>query len=167
MAATKDNLSAAFAGESRANRKYLFFADKADKEGHAQVARLFRAAADAETVHARNHLVVLEGIGSTEQNLQEAVAGESDEFENMYPMFIEQAEKEGQEEALRSFRKANAVERIHHTLYSKALEALQSEDTPKEEPYYVCQVCGNTVSSKAPAICPICGVPQTMFKKID
>ncbi len=167
MEATKDNLSAAFAGESRANRKYLFFADKADEEGYAQIARLFRAAADAETVHARNHLTVLEGIRSTVQNLEEAIAGENDEFENMYPMFIEKAEKEGQKEAMMSFKKANAVERLHHALYSQALKALQVGDALKEESYYVCQVCGNTVGSEAPDFCPICGVPQSMFKKID
>lgn len=167
MAETKDNLSAAFTGESRANRKYVFFAEKAEEEGHKQIARLFRAAADAETVHAKNHLKVMEGINTTAENLEEAIAGESDEFENMYPAFIEQGEKENQKDAVLSFKRANPVERIHHSLYAEALKALKGGDTLKEEVYYVCQICGNTVGSQASEICPICGAPKSMFKKID
>ena len=161
---TSENLKEAFAGESQANRKYLAFARKADEEGYPQVARLFRAAAEAETVHALAHLKVLEGVGSTRENLEEAIGGETHEFTEMYPAFIEEAEKEGNGPAAISFKNANAVERIHAGLYKKALENLGSNE---ETVYYVCQVCGNTVEGEAPEKCPICGAPRKMFKLIE
>ena len=123
---TSDNLQAAFAGESQANRKYLAFAAKADAEGHPQIAKLFRAAAAAETVHAHAHLRVMGGVKDTKQNLQAAIAGEAHEFKEMYPGFIKEAEAEGNKAAVISFRNANAVEKTHHDLYSKALEALEA-----------------------------------------
>ncbi len=162
--ATADNLKDAFAGESQANRKYLAFAKKADEEGYEQVAKLFRAAADAETVHAHAHLRVMGGIGETKANLQEAIGGETHEFTEMYPSFIEVAEKEGNAGAEMSFKNANAVEEIHAGLYQKALDDLGSN---QETDYYVCQVCGNTVEGEAPDKCPICGAPKKMFKKVD
>ena len=162
--ATADNLKDAFAGESQANRKYLAFAKKADEEGYEQVAKLFRAAADAETVHAHAHLRVMGGIGETKANLQEAIGGETHEFTEMYPSFIEVAEKEGNAGAEMSFKNANAVEEIHAGLYQKALDDLGSNQGTD---YYVCQVCGNTVEGEAPDKCPICGAPKKMFKKID
>ena len=113
MSKTDQFLKEAFAGESQANRKYLAFAAKADQEGYSQVARLFRAAADAETVHAHNHLRVLNGIKSTKENLQEAIAGETHEFKTMYPQMIETAKAEGQKAAERSFTYANLVENVH------------------------------------------------------
>ncbi len=161
---TIDNLKEAFAGESQANRKYLAFAKKADEEGYAQVAKLFRAAADAETVHAHAHLRVMKGIGSTEENLKEAIGGETHEFKKMYPKMIEEAEKEGENEAMLSFKYANAVEEIHAGLYQKALDNLGNNPSVD---YYVCQYCGNTVEREAPEKCPICGAPKSMFKKID
>ena len=124
MGNTKENLQEAFAGESQANRRYLFFADKAEKEGHSQIARLFRAAAEAETVHARNHLEAMDGVKSTKDNLKTAVSGEHYEFTKMYPGFIEQAKSENNTKAEISFIHANAVEKIHHSLYQKALEAI-------------------------------------------
>ena len=117
MAKTTDNLQQAFAGESQANRKYLFFADKAEEEGQKQIARLFRAAAEAETVHARNHLRVLQGIKSTKDNLSAAIGGEHHEFTQMYPGFIKEAEGENQTGAKRSFDLANQVEKTHHGLF--------------------------------------------------
>ena len=167
MSKTVDDLKDAFAGESQANRKYLFFADKAAEEGYPQIARLFRAAADAETVHARSHLNVLKGVGATADNLKEAITGEGYEFEKMYPAFIEQAKKEGNNGAEVSFRRANTVEKIHHRLYSEALKVLDADEKMKDEPYFVCQVCGNTVPGEAPLVCPICGAPIAEFKKID
>ena len=167
MSCTPDNLQAAFAGESQANRRYLFFADKADEEGYRQVARLFRAAADAETVHARNHLRVMGGIKSTRDNLEEAVKGESYEFVSMYPKFIEHAKEDKNEQAEISFTHANAVEKIHHELYQKALDGLEKGAKLKDEPYYVCQVCGNTVGGEAPDKCPVCGAPKSKFKKVE
>jgi rubrerythrin len=161
---TMDNLKEAFAGESQANRKYLAFAKKADEEGYAQVAKLFRAAADAETVHAHAHLGVMKGVGSTEDNLHQAIDGETEEFESMYPGMMEEAKSEGNDAAYQSFAYANAVEKIHAGLYQKALDNLGSNETVD---YYVCQYCGNTVEGEAPDKCPICGAPKNMFKKID
>lgn len=167
MSNTQENLQEAFAGESQANRRYLFFADKAEKEGHPQIAGLFRAAAEAETVHARNHLEVMGGIGSTKDNLGAAVSGEGYEFREMYPGFIEQAKSEDNERAEISFTHANAVEKIHHDLYQKALKALEAGQQLKDEPYFVCQVCGNTVAREAPEKCPICGAPRSKFKRVE
>jgi len=164
---TQENLQEAFAGESQANRRYLFFADKAEREGYPQIARLFRAAAEAETVHARNHLEVMGGIGTTEGNLETAIKGESYEFMKMYPGFIEQAESDNNQRAQISFRHANAVEKIHHDLYQKTLEAVKLGQRLKDEPYFVCQVCGNTVAGEAPETCPVCGAPKTKFKKVE
>ena len=159
-----DNLKEAFAGESQANRKYLAFAKKADEEGLNQVARLFRAAAEAETVHAHNHLTVLKGINSTKDNLKEAIAGEVEEFKEMYPAFIKIAQDENNKEALWTFDVANQVEEIHAGLYKKALDSLGEN---VEVVYYVCNFCGNTVEKEAPDICPICGAPKIEFKKIN
>ena len=167
MANTKDNLEEAFAGESQANRKYLFFSEKADEAGNKQVARLFRAAAEAETVHARNHLKVLGEIKSDVENLQAAVGGENYEFTEMYPDFITQAKSEGNQKAERSFDLANKVEQIHHELFGVTLRDLEAGKPLKDEPYYVCQVCGNTVEAEAPERCPVCGAPRSRFKKID
>ena len=164
---TIDNLKEAFAGESQANRKYLFYAEKAEKEGQKQAARLFRAAADAETVHAKAHLNAMEGIGSTVENLKAAAEGEHEEFTEMYPPMIEQAEKDGNTKAKRAFEHANAVEKVHHGHFSSALKAIEEGKELKDEPYYVCQVCGNTVAGKALDRCPVCGAPMSAFKKID
>ncbi|MFN3739208.1 MAG: rubrerythrin family protein [Thermodesulfovibrionales bacterium] len=164
MTKTEKHLLEAFAGESQANRKYLAFAKKAEEEGYMQVARLFRAAAEAETVHALNHLRELGGIKSTKENLEAAINGETYEFQNMYPQMIKDAESEGKGGALRSFEFANEVEKIHANLYKKALENLgKNPDTV----YYVCQVCGNTVEGAAPDECPICGAKKEAFKKIE
>ena len=164
---TQENLRTAFAGESQANRRYLFFADKAEKEGHPQIARLFRAVAEAETVHARNHLEVMGGIRSTRDNLGAAIEGENYEFIQMYPGFIEQAKAEGNDKAQVSFDYANKVEKIHHGLYQKALESLEAGQSLRDEPYFVCQGCGYTVAGEAPERCPICGAPRKMFKRVE
>jgi rubrerythrin len=166
LSQTEKNLAEAFAGESQASRRYFFFAEQAEGEGHPQIARLFRAAVEAETVHARNHLKVLGGINSTEGNLKEAISGEEYEFTRMYPAFIKQAKEEGQTKAEISFSHANAVEKVHHALYQKALESLGAGKELKAEPYFVCQVCGNTVGGEAPEKCPICGAPKSKFKRV-
>jgi rubrerythrin len=167
MGATKENLEAAFAGESQASRKYTYFAEKAEQEGHKRVARLFRAAADAETVHARNHLKVLQGIKSTRENLEAAIGGENHEFTEMYPEFIKKANAESEKKAADSFDLANKVEKIHHTLYSDALGRLGKGDSGELKPFYVCQYCGNTVEGEAPEKCPVCGMSKKMFKLIE
>ncbi len=165
MSKTEQALKEAFAGESQANRKYLAFAVKADQEGYPQMARLFRAAAEAETVHAHNHLRALKGIGSTRENLQEAINGETHEFKKMYPEMIEAAKSEGQKEAERSFHYANEVEKIHAQLYQKLLDGFER---PQENyPYYVCPICGYTAEKSAPGVCPVCGAKGESFKRID
>ena len=165
MGKTNDNLQEAFAGESQANRKYLAFAKAADDEGLPQIARLFRAAAEAETVHAMNHLRALNGIKNTADNLQEAISGETHEFKIMYPEMIEAAKAEGQRDALQSFNYANQVEQVHAGLYEAALKSLGEE--VEEYPYYVCPVCGYTSEVDPPSTCPVCGTPGRMFKKIE
>jgi len=161
---TEKNLQEAFAGESQANRKYLAFAKKAEADGHPQVAKLFRAAAEAETVHAHAHLRALGGIGSTEANLREAIGGETHEFTEMYPQMIREATSEGFDPALRSFTFANAVEKVHADLYRKALESLGKNAAVD---YYVCQVCGNTIEGAPEGPCEVCGAAKTSFRKID
>jgi rubrerythrin len=161
---TEKNLQAAFAGESQANRKYLAFAKKAEKEGFSQVAKLFRAAAAAETVHAHNHFKELSGIQSTKENLETAINGESYEFQQMYPQMIREAEAEGNKSALRSLNFANEVEKVHADLYKKALENLGKNE---ETDYYVCDICGYTAEGEAPDSCPVCKAKKSAFKKID
>ena len=167
MAKTDDNLQAAFAGESQANRKYLAFAKAAEKEGFAQVARLFRAAAEAETVHAHNHLRVMGGVKTTAENLKAAIEGETHEFEEMYPAFIKQAEKDNNGKAGMSFQFANRVEQVHAGLYKKAAGAVAGGRDLAATPIFVCQTCGNTVEGEPPASCPICGASKDRFKRID
>jgi rubrerythrin len=167
MANTNDNLKAAFAGESQASRKYLYFAEKADKDGQPQVAKLFRAASEAETIHARNHLNALNGIGAVTDNLKEAVSGEHYEFMDMYPGFITQSQTEKNSKAEVSFNWANQVEKVHHGLYEKALKEVTAGKKPEAKPIYVCARCGNTVEGEAPDKCPICNAAKSFFKKID
>ena len=164
MTKAEKGLQEAFAGESQANRKYLAFAKKAEAEGFKQVARLFRAAAEAETVHAHNHLRELGGIKSTRENLAEAIHGESYEFQKMYPQMIEDANAEGNKGALRTFTYANEVEKVHAALYQKALDDLGKN---AETDYYVCQVCGYTAEGEAPDECPVCKAKKQAFKKVD
>ena len=161
---TEKNLKEAFAGESQANRRYLAFAKKAEEEGFKQVAKLFRAAAEAETVHAHNHLRALGGIKSTKENVQEAIGGETYEFKKMYPEMVTKAKAEGLKQAEISFDYANQVEKIHAALYENALAELGKN---KAVDYYVCPVCGNTVEGKAPDQCPICNTPGSRFMKIS
>ena len=164
MSQSEQNLKDAFAGESQANRKYLAFAKQADKEGFAQVAKLFRAAAEAETVHAHTHLRTFGGINSTADNLQEAINGETYEFTSMYPEMIKTAEAEDEKKALRSFSYANEVEKIHAGLYQKALDSI---DNSVEADYYVCDVCGYTCENEAPDVCPVCKSQKKAFFKVD
>lgn len=163
---TDDNLKAAFAGESQANRRYLAFAAKAQSEGLRQIARLFRAVAEAETVHAHAHLRVMKGIGSTAQNLEAAIAGEAHEFQRMYPDFAKAAEAERQQAALTSFRYAMAVEQTHHRLFNEALAVVKAGRDLPEVPVRVCQVCGHTVVGDAPDRCPVCNAGRERFMEI-
>ena len=166
MTKTLDNLKEAFAGESQASTTYLAFARKAEQEGQPQVAKLFRAAALAETFHARNHLDVMAGIKPTVENLQAAISGENMEHVKMYPEFIEQANKEQQPKAVRTFDYARKVEIMHEGLYKAALDAIKGVGKPKDTDYYVCQICGTTVEGNAPDRCPVCGAPKAQFIKV-
>lgn len=161
---SEKDLLAAFAGESQANRKYLAFAKQADKEGHPQVAKLFRAAAEAETVHAHNHLRTLGGVKGTADNLKEAIAGETHEFKEMYPEMIGHAKEEKLKAAELTFNFANEVEKVHAALYQHALDNL---DNLKEVDYYVCTVCGYTCENEPPDKCPVCNAKASAFFKVD
>ncbi|OSM02552.1 rubrerythrin family protein [Magnetofaba australis] len=164
---TEDNLKAAFAGESQANRKYLAFAKKAETDGFPQVAKLFRAVAEAETLHAHAHLRVLDGIKDTVTNLEEAMGGESYEFTDMYPGFVKEAEAEGNSRAVKSMSQAMEVEKVHYDLFSQALAAVKSgKDLDAALDIYICPVCGHTEIGKAPDNCPVCGVKGEKYLSI-
>ena len=164
--ATMENLQAAFAGESQANRKYLAFAKKAETDGMPQVAKLFRAAAEAETVHAHAHLRVMGGVKTTVDNLKAAVEGEGYEFKTMYPQFVKEADAEKNQGAGVSFKNAMAVEQIHYGLYSNALSAAEKGKDLPAASIYVCAVCGNTVVGNVPDKCSVCGGPKAKFSEV-
>jgi len=166
MSKTEKDLKDAFAGESQANRKYLAFSKKAEQEGFKRAAKMFRAAAAAETVHAHNHLRELGEIRSTRENLQAAIGGESYEFQNMYPQMIADAKAEGNAGALRSFEYANAVEKVHAALYQQVLDSLD-RDKGKDTEYHVCQVCGYTTEGEAPDECPVCKSKKQAFTRVE
>lgn len=161
---TKENLMAAFAGESQANRKYLAFAKKAEQEGYVAAAKMFKAAAEAETIHAHGHLAAAGGIGSTVENLEGAVSGETFEFEEMYPPYLEEAKKAGDSAAVKSFTYALEAEKVHASLFSSVLSKLSKDD--KSE-FYLCPVCGYIHKNSTPENCPICGAKGSVFVKID
>jgi rubrerythrin len=162
---TQKNLAAAFAGESQANRKYLAFSKQAEIEKLPQVAKLFRAAAEAETIHALTHLRNLGLVKSTADNLRSAIAGETYEFTEMYPGFISEAQGENQSVAIiKGMQMANDAEKVHASLYQKALDSLAS---PVAVDYYVCSVCGHIAEGQAPDQCPICLAKAAAYKKID
>ena len=163
MSNTEKNLMDAFAGESQANRKYLAFAREADEEGMAQVAKLFRAAAAAETVHALAHLKNAGKVHDTKANLQDAINGETYEFTKMYPEMIQEAEAEGKTAIAKYFSFVNKVEGVHAELFKKALE---NPAALPETDYYICSVCGSTHEGPCEK-CPVCGAPAKAFKKVE
>jgi rubrerythrin len=163
---TEDNLQTAFMGESGAVRRYTLFADKAEQEGQTQAARLFRAAARAEEIHARNHLTVMGGIGSTKDNLLAAVIGEQQETIGMYPIMIQDAQADRHDRAEQSFAWASSVEKAHLAMFEKALAAVKAGETIDETAMYVCGVCGHTVSGAAPDPCPVCGA-RNSYDEVD
>lgn len=165
MEKTTKNLKAAFSGESQANRKYLAFADMAEKDGKPHLARLFRAAAHGETVHALNHLRTLGEARDSKKNLENAIAGETYEIEKMYPEFIVEAEKENRQDAKMSFEKALKVENSHRALFRESLEKIENGDIAEHD-YFVCSVCGYPALDAAPENCPVCGAPKTSFLNI-
>jgi len=166
MTKTVENLKDAFAGESQANRRYLTFAQKAEEEGFPQAAKLFRAAAEAETVHAFNHIRAMGDVKTTAENLTAAITGEVFEYKKMYPEYVKTAKKEENTQATWSFNVAGQVEQIHSRLFSKAAGALKKGKELAKVDYYVCSVCGNTVENEAPEKCPVCGNPKSKFFKV-
>ena len=165
MSKTDNNLQEAFAGESQARNRYMAFSMKADEEGYPQAARMFRAAAAAETVHAINHLRAMKGVNATADNLSEAVAGETHEFKSMYPEMIAVAKEEGNKQAQISFSYANEVEKVHAALYQKLKDTLSKD--MEQYPYWVCPVCGYTSEKEHPERCPVCNAKGDRFIKID
>jgi rubrerythrin len=165
MSKTNENLQAAFAGESQANRKYLAFAKQAEKDGYPHIAKLFRAVAAAETVHAHNHFRILGGVGTTEENLKAGIAGESYEITSMYPEFIAEAEAAGEKKALNSFKWAWEVEKEHEQIFQQVLANMGADIAGLE--IWVCPVCGSTHIGVRPDKCPVCGTPGERFELIQ
>lgn len=164
MPTTEANLKEAFAGESQANRKYLAFAKKAEQDGFANVAKLFRTAAEAETIHAHAHLAALDGVKSTAENLKAAIEGETHEYTKMYPPMLKQAEADNHK-GKRMFAFALKAEAVHAELYKKALAAVE-QGKDLTEAFYLCPVCGHIETGKPPASCPICGAKADKFVQV-
>jgi rubrerythrin len=162
---TKANTAAAFAGESQAHMKYLAFASAAEREGFANIARLFRAVSFAEQAHATAHLRALEGVGDTVKNLGEAMSGENFEVDEMYPAYIASAKLQEEKRAQTSMERAMEAEKVHAQLYARAKESAQAKQDFDLSAIYVCEVCGWTVEGGAPDKCPLCGAPATRFIK--
>jgi rubrerythrin len=166
LMATMDNVKEAFAGEAQANRKYQAFSEKAAEEGFRGVATLYKAASEAEAIHAKKLLKVLGAVGATERNLEASIAGETHEFTSMYPEFIKAAEAEGKNDAIIAFTHAMKAEQVHAELYKKALAAVKAKTDLSREKIFLCPVCGNIALGKAPDKCPICGVFGKQFREI-
>lgn len=164
MSKTEKNLKEAFAGESQANRKYLAYAQMAEDEFFHGVAKLFRAVAAAETIHAHKHLRTAGRVKSTRENLQDALSGEIHEIKSMYPQMIEDAKAEGERSAEISFSHAHEVEKVHAELYRQALE---DPDKYPVTDYHICKICGYTASGSTPEKCPVCGANQKAFFKVE
>jgi len=165
MADTYENLKEAFAGESQAFQKYMAFARKAEAEGKPNIARLFRTTAAAEKLHAEGHLNALDGVGSTLQNLEAAIAGETHEYKTMYPPMLEEAAAKGHK-AKRMFGYAVEAEAVHAELYTRALEAAKGGKDLAESRFYLCPVCGHIEFGAPPETCPICGVKAGKYVQV-
>jgi len=163
MSNSMKNLKEAFAGESQANRSYLAFAAKAEEEGYPLVAKRFRVAAASETVHAINHLKVMGGVKSTAENLDSSISGENYEHTSMYPSFMEEAEKEDEQEAKISFDAANQAEKFHEAMFK---EALDNKDDVPDKAYFVCQVCGMSYENEPPEKCVVCRAPRSKITEV-
>ena len=164
---TRKNLDEAFSGESQANRRYLAYAKKAESEGYPNIARLFRTIAESETIHAHNHLEVMGGVGSTKENLEDAWRGEKDEYNSMYPMFIDQAARDANNQARTTFYWAKEAEIVHADFYDKAFQAMQQGSDVQLQEMHICTVCGYTVEGEPPEQCPICGKGREVFKAVQ
>lgn len=166
MPTTKENLKAAFAGESQANQKYRAFAKKAERDGFPNIAKLFKTAAEAERIHAEGHLGALDGIGATVENLKAAIDGETYEYTTMYPPMLEQAEAENHK-AKRMIKYAIGAEDVHAQLYKLALAAAEQGKDLEVTDFYLCPVCGHIEFGKPEKNCPICGALTAKYVKVD
>jgi rubrerythrin len=164
--ATRENAMEAFAGESQANRKYFAFSEKAAEEGFRNIAVLYKAASEAEAIHAKKLLKVLAAVENTEKNLGTSIAGETHEFTSMYPAFVKEAEAEKRSDAVLAFTYAMKAEQVHAALYKKALDALKAGHDIGREKIFLCPVCGNIEIGKAPEKCPICAAFGKQFREI-
>lgn len=164
---TTKNLKEAYAGESQASRRYLAFARKADEEGFGNLARLFRAIAESETIHAINHLKCVKGVQSSLENAEEAWKGEKEEYTGMYPMFMEQAKRDVNNDALKTFYWANEAEKVHADFYEMAIASLKQGKDIQLETMHVCTVCGYTQEGDLPEKCPVCGESRDKFVRAD
>jgi rubrerythrin len=165
MPSTKEDLAVAFAGESQANRKYLAFSRQAEKDGRPQIARLFRAAAEAETIHALGHLASAGGVKGTLENLESALAGETYEYTEMYPPMVVRAEAEGHKARV-MLGWANKAEQVHARLFQQALDALRAGQDLSQMSIYLCPVCGDIELGTLPERCPICNAPASKYQQI-
>ena len=166
MPNTEANLKEAFAGESQANRKYLAFAKKAKQDGFPNIARLFRTTAEAESIHAEGHLASMGGIGSTVENLQAAIDGETYEYTTMYPPMLTQAEADNHR-AKRMFGYAVRAEAVHAKLYKLAIDAAERGEDLAENRFYLCPICGHIEFGEPPVSCPICGAKAEKFTELE
>ena len=179
-AMTEMNLKSAFAGESQARNRYDIYAEKAEKEGFPNVARLFRAIAFAEQIHAKGHFRVLKdaeesltvsgggfGFKSTSENLQVAIDGETFEIEEMYPAYLKVAENQGETRAVRSFKWALEAENVHQKMYMAAKEAVDAGNDVELGPVQICDLCGYTAEGEAPDVCPLCGAKKKAFREFS
>ena len=161
---SEDKLKDAFAGESQAHVRYLNFAERAEKDGRANVARLFQAAAFSEQIHAGNHLRALDGVQTTGTNLQGAISGETFEVEEMYPAYMAVAEAEGEKKAVRSMDWALQAERVHAALFTRAKQSVEAGQDLEAAPIWVCSTCGFTMEDEMPDVCPVCGARHEKFR---
>ena len=166
MATTEDHLKEAFAGESQANRKYLAWAKKAEQDGFANIGRLFRTIAEAETIHAHGHLAALGGVGATEENLKAAIGGETYEYQEMYPPMLAEANRSGQARAARMFGYAVEAEAVHAKLFQAALDAVAAGKDLSATSFFLCPTCGHVEMGEPPANCPICGLAGSRFIRV-
>ena len=164
--ATNENAREAFTGESQANRKYQAFAEKAESEGYKNISRLFKAASEAEAIHAKKLLKVLGSVASTKENLEKAMAGETHEYTEMYPGFLKEAEAEKKSDAVLVFTYAMKAEEVHANLYKEAMNALNHGQDLSNRAVILCPVCGNIFLGQAPEKCPICNAVRKVFKTI-
>jgi rubrerythrin len=167
MSKTEENMKAAFAGESQARNKYTFFAEKAKEEGYHYIAKIFEETAANEMQHAKDHLQLLKGIGTTADNLKEAISGEHHETMEMYPQFVKDAEEEGNQKAAVLFKMIGKIEQHHRERYEKLLEMVKNGTVFKREKpiQWKCSVCGYIhEGTEPPPKCPSCKYPKEYYE---